>query len=60
LNDAIKNHTTKLDDELIYAGLHSENVQGPKFKRAEKNKQRFRGRRQDSKKKRNRASGSAR
>ena len=38
LNDAIKKSSSRLDDELIYAGLHSELEKGPKFKRTEKNK----------------------
>ena len=38
LNESINKRTSKLDEELVYAGLHSENVSGPKFKRAEKNK----------------------
>jgi hypothetical protein len=33
-----------LDDEMVYAGLHQESADKKKFKRTEKNKQRFRGR----------------
>ena len=53
LNEAIAKSTSqKLDEELIYAGLHNEKVGGPKFKRNEKNKQRYKGRRKNSQKKR--------
>lgn len=53
LNEAIaKSATHKLDEEMIYAGLHNELKGGPKFKRNEKNKQRFKGRRKGSQKKR--------
>jgi len=39
LNEAIKKQEThKLDQELIYAGLHDERVGKMKFKRTEKNK----------------------
>jgi hypothetical protein len=53
LNEAIKKQEThKLDQELIYAGLHDEKAGQMKFKRTEKNKQRFKGRRKGSQKKR--------
>ena len=36
LNESIKKRTSKLDEELVYAGLHSEKVKGLKFTRTEK------------------------
>jgi hypothetical protein len=52
INQAMKDkQKTKLDDEMIYAGLHTDNVGAIKFKRTEKNKQRFKGRSKRSKKK---------
>lgn len=44
LNDAIKTQASRVDEELVYAGLHSENVAAKKFKRTEKKKQRYKGR----------------
>ena len=39
LNEAIKlNKSAKLDDEIVYAGLHQEKLGKIKFKRNEKNK----------------------
>jgi hypothetical protein len=53
LNEAIKKQQTqKLDDELIYAGLQNENINNIKYKRTEKNKQRYKGRKGRSQKKR--------
>lgn len=54
LNQAIKEQkTSKLDEELIYAGLHDNKLPGSiKHKRNEKNKQRFKGRRKRSQTKR--------
>ena len=55
LNEQIKSSNSgKLDDELIYAGLHSENVGKIKFKRNEKKKAYYKGRKSRSKKKTNR------
>ena len=34
----------KLDDEMVYAGLHNDRIEKMKFKRTEKNKQRYKGR----------------
>jgi len=57
LNDAIKKGQEKsIDDEMVYAGLHNEKLGKLNFKRTEKNKERFRGRRKGSKKKRGRTS----
>ena len=45
LNQQLKTkNTDKLDEELVYAGLHSENVAKIKFKRKENKKQHFKGR----------------
>ena len=33
LNEAIKNKESKVDDEVIYAGLHKEKMSKMKFKR---------------------------
>jgi hypothetical protein len=49
LNDAVKKQASKVDEELVYAGLHSENIAKKSFKKTEKNKQRFKGRRKGSK-----------
>jgi len=54
LNEQIKTSKTKVDEEIIYAGLHSENVSKVKQKRTEKNKQRFKNRTKRSQKKTNR------
>jgi len=48
LNNAIKSQSSKVDEELVYAGLHSENVAVKKFKRTEKKKQRYKGRQKRS------------
>ena len=50
LNQIIKSKQSNVDQELVYAGLHSENVAEKKFKRTEKNKQRYKGRQKASKK----------
>jgi hypothetical protein len=45
LNQQLKaKNSDKLDEELVYAGLHSENVAKIKFKRKENKKQHFKGR----------------
>ena len=54
LNQAIKAKQTKVDDEIVYAGLHAEKVSKMKFKRQNKNQQRFKNRVKRSKKKTNR------
>jgi len=36
LNEAIRSNTSKVDDELVYAGLHQEKLNKTKFKRNEK------------------------
>jgi len=37
LNEAIKSKQSKVDQEVIYAGLHNEKLSKMKFKRANKN-----------------------
>ena len=56
LNQAIKQQKPdKLDDEMVYAGLHNDRAEKMKFKRTEKNKQRYKGRQKRSQtKKKNR------
>lgn len=54
MNEQIKDNKTKVDSEIVYAGLHSENVSKVKFKRGDKNKQRFKNRVKKSQKKTNR------
>ena len=54
LNEAIKSKQSKVDTEIIYAGLHTEKLSKIKFKRANKNQQRFKGRAKRSQKKTNR------
>ena len=54
LNEQVKAKKTKVDEEIVYAGLHSENVGQMKFKRNDKNKQRFKNRVKRSQKKTNR------
>ena len=54
LNEQMKAKQSKVDKEIVYAGLHSENVSKIKFKRTEKNKQRFKNRVKRSQKKTNR------
>jgi len=54
LNDAIKSKQTKVDSEIIYAGLHNEKLSKMKFKRANKNQQRFKNRVKRGQKKTNR------
>jgi len=41
LNEAITSNQTKVDDEIVYAGLHTENIEKKKFKRKEKYSSRF-------------------
>lgn len=52
LNEAIKSSQSKLDQELVYAGLHSDKVPKLKFKRKNKNQQRFKNRTKRSQTKR--------
>ena len=54
LNEAIKSNTSKIDQEIVYAGMHSENVAKIKMKRTNKNQQRFKNRVKRSQKKKNR------
>ena len=54
LNDVVKNNQTKVDDEVVYAGLHNEKLNKMKFKRQNKNQQRFKNRTKRSQKKTNR------
>ena len=54
LNEAIKKKQSKVDQEIVYAGLHSDNVSKLKFKRKNKNQQRFKNRVKKSQKKTNR------
>lgn len=49
LNSVIKKSETSVDQELVYAGLHSEKVAQKKFKRTENKKQRYKGRQKRSK-----------
>ena len=56
LNEAIKAGKSKVDDEIVYAGLHSEKMNKIKFQRKNKNQQRFKNRVKRSQKKTNRAS----
>ena len=51
LNDLIKKKATSVDQELVYAGLHSEKGPVTKFKRTENKKQRYKNRQKRSKKK---------
>ena len=44
LNDLIKKKATSVDQELVYAGLHSEKGPVTKFKRTENKKQRYKNR----------------
>ena len=37
LNEAIKAKQTKVDDEIVYAGLHTDKLSKMKFKRKNKN-----------------------
>ena len=41
LNEAISTNHKKVDDELVYAGLHQEKLNKTKFKRKEKYTSRF-------------------
>ncbi len=41
LNEAIRSNQSKVDDEVVYAGLHTENIEKKKFKRKEKYTSRF-------------------
>lgn len=49
LNDVVKKNETTVDQELVYAGLHSEKKDKSKFKRTENKKQRYKGRQKRSK-----------
>lgn len=44
LNEAIRENQTKVDDEVIYAGLHGERVDKMKFQRKDKMRARYRNR----------------
>ena len=54
LNEAIKSNQTRVDDEIVYAGLHDSKMDKKNFKRKNKNQQRFKGRTKRSQKKTNR------
>ncbi len=56
LNEAIKANRNTVDEEVVYAGLHNEKLGKMKFKRTNKNQQRFKNRTKRSQKKTNRAS----
>ncbi len=56
LNEAIKAKRNTVDEEIIYAGLHNEKQGKMKFKRTNKNQQRFKNRTKRSQKNTNRAS----
>jgi len=43
-NDLIKKGQTSVDQEIVYAGLHSEKGPVTKFKRTENKKQRYKNR----------------
>ena len=54
LNEVVKKTTSgRVDQEMVYAGLHSDNVAARKFKRTENKKQRYKGRVKRSKSKAN-------
>ena len=44
LNEAMKKNQSKVDQEIVYAGLHNAKLEQKKFKRANKNQQRFKNR----------------
>ena len=54
LNEIIKAKQSKVDTEMVYAGLHNQSLNKIKFKRANKNQQRFKNRVKRSQKKTNR------
>lgn len=44
LNEAIRENQTKVDDEIIYAGLHGDRVDKMKFERKNAKQARYRSR----------------
>lgn len=54
LNEAIRENQTKLNDEIIYAGLHDTKTNKMKFKRNEKFSSKYKKERQSKRKRKGR------
>ena len=54
LNEAINENRTKVDDEVVYAGLHGKKVDKMKFKRKEKMSARYKQARGEKRRKKGR------